>query len=87
MILVSKVLRKRSIFYPKNIFDISYLYNVHYLCKKSPTIFISRLIHFSLFFYEFHFFCSIFSKDLVCPISIGLLAFFPERKKYGNEIL
>ena len=87
MTLVSKVLRKRSIFYPNNIFNIKYLYNVHYLFKKRSTIFISCLIHFSWFFFELHFFCLVFSKGRVCPISIGLLAFFPERKKYRNEIL
>ncbi len=54
---------------------------MHYLLKKIPTSFFSRLIYFSLFFYKFHFFYLFFSKSRVRSIFISLLAFSPEKKE------
>jgi len=55
------------------------------LCKNIPTILNSRLIYFSFFFYEFHFFFSVFWKSGLGSFYEGFLALSPKKKKPGNE--
>lgn len=62
-----------------------YLFNIHYLCTNIPTILSSRLIYFSFFFYEFHFFFSVFWKSCLGSFYEGFLALFPKKKGAGND--
>ncbi|OQY50094.1 MAG: hypothetical protein B6240_02265 [Desulfobacteraceae bacterium 4572_87] len=51
------------------------------MLKKLSTIFISFFIHFSLFSYEFHFFCLVFFEWLCLPNDHRPFSIFTRKKE------